>query len=255
MGTRPNRIGEVFQTAVRVLYPPCCVACGAQVDSDFGLCAACWRETPFIGGTVCETCGIPLPGEPDGQRLECDDCMAHPRPWTDGRAALMYQDLGRKLVLALKHGDRSEIAAPASRWLAQAIRPFAHRVDVIAPVPLHWMRFVRRRYNQSALLAKALGAELGKPVCPDLLKRQRRTASQDGKSPVERSANLEGAIIPDPRRLDQIRGRAVLLVDDVMTSGATFSACATACLDGGAVEVMVVALALVAKGHTSVAGA
>jgi len=218
-----------------------------MVDSDFGLCGACWRDTPFIGGTVCDACGVPLPGEADGFRLECDDCMTMPRPWKQGRAALIYKDRARQMVLALKHGDRPEIAHPAGLWMARAARPLLRQGMVIAPVPLHWSRLLKRRYNQSALLGQALARETGLAFCPDLLVRPERTTCQDGKTAAMRFADLAGTIEPHPKRRHRMAGRAVLLVDDVMTSGATLTACAEACRAGGAREIYVVTLARVAK--------
>ena len=236
-----------IQTAVELLYPPRCLGCGALVDSDFGLCGICWRDTPFIGGTVCDACGVPLPGAPDGHRLECDDCMDTPRPWAMGRAALLYRDRARQMVLALKHGDRQEIARPAALWMARAARPMLRDDLLIAPVPLHWGRFLKRRYNQSALLARALARATGLTHCPDLLIRARRTAMLDGKSAAQRFADLSGAISAHPRRRRRLEGRPVLLVDDVMTSGATLAACTEACLAAGSGNVFVLTLARVAK--------
>ena len=229
------------------MYPPRCVGCGVQVDSDFGLCAECWGKTPIIGGTVCDACGIPLPGPGDIDRVECDECMKTPRPWKDGRAAVMYQDMGRDIVLKFKHGDRTDIAIPAARWMARAAYPFRDKVDLIVPVPLHPTRLVRRRFNQAAILAHALGGLLHRPVCPDLLRRTRRTQSQDRKTMAERFANTHGAIELHPRRRHRLIRRTILLVDDVMTSGATFTACTDACLKGGAQTVYVLALARVGK--------
>lgn len=236
-----------IQTAVTLLYPPRCLGCGTLVQSDFGLCGACWRDTPFISGTVCDSCGQPLPGAGDGHRLECDDCLARPRPWDRGRAALLYRDKGRALVLALKHGDRQEIARPAALWMAAAARSLLGPDMLVAPVPLHWGRLFRRRYNQSALLSRHLARAAGLAHCPDLLIRTRRTPPQEDKSTTQRFADLDGAIAPHKRRGARMRGRPVLLVDDVMTSGATLSACALACRDGGAASVSVVTLARVAK--------
>lgn len=218
-----------------------------MVETDFGLCGPCWRDTPFITGAVCESCGIPLLGAADGYRLECDDCLARPRPWRDGRAALLYQDKARDLVLALKHADRPEIARPAGRWLARAAQPLLCRDMLVAPVPLHWSRLLKRRYNQSALLARSLAHQVGAELCPDLLIRVRRTSVQDGKTADQRFSDLAGAIGLHPRRAGRLRGRDLLLVDDVMTSGATLSACATACMAGGVASVSVVTLARVAK--------
>ena len=218
-----------------------------MVQNDFGLCGPCWRDTPFIGGTVCESCGVPLPGEPDGYRLECDDCMAAPRPWAEGRAALLYRDRARDLVLALKHGDRLDIAAPAGRWMARAAAPLIRPDTLVAPVPLHRWRLFRRRYNQSALLARALACDLGLPHCPDLLLRPRTTTSQDGRTREGRFHNLQGAITAHPRHTNRIEGRHILLVDDVMTSGATLAAATEACFSAGADAVDVVVLARVTR--------
>lgn len=236
-----------IQMAVSLIYPPRCLGCGSLVESDFGLCGACWRETPFIGGTVCESCGMPLPGMGDGFRLDCDDCMAHPRVWSQGRAALLYRDQARTLVLALKHGDRSDIVRPAAAWMLRAATPMLGDDPVIAPVPLHWTRLLKRRYNQSALLANEVALQAGLRCCVDLMHRRRRTESLDGKTREQRFVALGDAIVPNPRHFALLKGRVVLLVDDVLTSGATLTACSDACIRGGAVEVRVVTLARVTK--------
>lgn len=236
-----------MQTAVSLIYPPRCLGCGCQVESDFGLCGSCWGETPFIGGAICDTCGTPLPGESEGETLICDECMRTERPWSKGRCALVYKDNARRLVLALKHGDRQEIAEPAARWMARAIQDLPLENAIIAPVPLHWMRLLKRRYNQSALLAQALARQTGLPVCPDLLQRPKRTRSLDGLTKDVRFTSIRGAITAHPRRRHRIVGRPVLLVDDVMTSGATLSSAADACIAAGSGPVFVTALARAVK--------
>lgn len=235
-----------LQRAIAAIYPPQCLTCDAMVASDFGLCPACWRDTPFVSGLVCCKCGSPVAGE-EGQEVLCDDCLAVERPWSAGRAALLYRDNARRMVLALKHGDRMELARPAAQWLRQAAAPLLRPETVVLPVPLHWWRLIRRKYNQAALLSAALAREAGLEHCPDLLLRRRNTGSQEGRSRDDRFANLRGAFLVHPRRRERIAGRPVLIVDDVMTSGATFAAAATACLAAGASHVDVVALARVAK--------
>lgn len=236
-----------IQTAVALIYPPRCLGCGGLVESDFGLCGSCWRETPFIGGTICDGCGLPVLGANDGFRLECDDCMAHPRVWSRGRAALLYRDQARALILALKHGDRIDIAKPAAAWMVRASAALLDDAPLIAPVPLHWTRLLKRRYNQSALLARELARQTGLEYCVDMLQRRRRTASLDGKTRAQRFAALGDAISANTRHRVLMQGRVILLVDDVMTSGATLTACSDACLQGGAADVRVVTLARVTK--------
>ncbi|MDQ2094243.1 ComF family protein [Rhodalgimonas zhirmunskyi] len=235
-----------LQTALRLIYPPRCVSCGDLVESDFGLCGPCWRETPFIEGLACDTCGVPLPGHSD-QIEHCDDCMRIARPWSRGRAVLTYKDNGRKLVLALKHSDRLDIIRPAGVWLARAARPILQDQMLIAPIPLHWSRLLKRRFNQSALLAQELGRLTALSVCPDLLVRPKRTESLEGKGHDARFTTLDRAINAHPKRKHRMAGRHVLLIDDVMTSGATMAAAAEACLSAGAHDVSALSLARVAK--------
>lgn len=236
-----------LQSALELIYPPQCVSCGALVDCAFGLCGTCWRDTHFISGLVCDCCGVPLPGEDSDPSLRCDDCMTLDRPWARGRAAIVYKDNARRLVLALKHGDRTELAIPAAGWMLRAGAPILKPGMLVAPVPLHRFRLVRRRYNQSALLSDRVAKGAGLDHCPDLLQRPRQTQSQDHKPAEQRFANLTGAIRANPRRVDLIRGRHVLLIDDVMTSGATLAAAACACDAAGAEKVSVLVLARVAK--------
>ncbi len=236
-----------LQAVLQFVYPPQSLSCDAQVTSDFGLCGPCWRDTPFITGLVCDLCGIPLPGEDDGRAAHCDDCLTLTRPWMRGRAALLYKDNGRKLVLQLKHGDRLDLARPAGAWLLRAAAPLLCPDMLVAPVPLHWFRLFRRRYNQSALLSAALARGASLDNCPDLLIRPRATRTQGGKGREERYSNLSGALAIHTRRAARLRDRTVLLVDDVMTSGATLAAGAEACLAAGAAEVRILTLARVAK--------
>jgi predicted amidophosphoribosyltransferase len=229
---------------VDTIYPPRCLACTELTDAPHGLCPACWADTHFIVGTTCRTCGVPLIGE-SGAEDVCEGCRRHPPAWDRGAAAFLYAGAGRRMVLALKHGDRLDMVGPLADWMARAGATLLPEADIIAPVPLHWRRLLRRRYNQSAELARRLGRLSGRPVVPDLLVRRRATSPQEGGRD-SRAANQAGAFAVSSRHGALLNGRRVLLVDDVLTSGATLSACAETVRGAGAARVDVLALARVA---------
>lgn len=230
-----------------MIYPPRCLACAEATEAPHGLCAACWRDTHFIAGSACATCGLPLVGEAGPGDL-CDGCRRHPPAWDRGAAAVIYAGAGRRAVLALKHGDRLDTVGPLAGWMAAAGRGLLAECDLIAPTPLHWRRLTMRRYNQSAELAKRLARLSRKPAALTLLRKTRATIPQEGMTRAERAANQGGAYGVAPRWRARVDGKAVVLIDDVLTSGATFGACAEALKAAGAARVDVLALARVAFG-------
>ncbi len=232
-------------TFVNVIYPPRCLACTEPTDQPHGLCPACWSDTHFIAGTTCRSCGVPLIGEAGAEDV-CESCERHPPAWSRGAAALLYAGAGRRLVLALKHGDRLDMVKPLAGWMAVAGRDLLPGADMIAPVPLHWRRLIKRRYNQSAELARHVSRLSGRPFAPDLLSRRRATIPQEGMTRETRAANQSGAFAVNARHTPALAGRSVLLVDDVLTSGATLSACADCLRSTGAARVDVLVLARVA---------
>ena len=237
-----------MQSLIKLIYPPQCVMCDAQTQVDFALCGSCWGETPFIDGLCCQGCGMPLPGqgEPEDGIL-CDDCMTIARRWSKGRAAMVYKDKARRLVLALKHGDRTDLARAVGPWMARAGRDLIDADSLIVPVPLHRFRLLKRKFNQAALLARHVAEAAGVECIPDALVRSKKTAPLEGHTVDQRFVELSDAICANPRWGDQLKGRRVVLVDDVMTSGATFAAATEACFKAGADDVCVLALARVVK--------
>lgn len=236
-----------MQSVVNLIYPESCAGCGEPVAGGAGLCPACWVETWFITGHACDACGTPLPGEGDGHEDICDDCVKTARPWERGRAALLYKDKGRRMVLALKHGDRPDLATPAARWMKRAGADILTRDCVLVPVPIHWTRLFKRRYNQSIELGRAL-AKLGPyGFAPGALVRKKRTDYQHGRGFDSRFANVQDAIVPHPTKGKSLAGETVVLIDDVMTSGATLAATAEAARRAGAAHVHMLVLARAAK--------
>jgi len=228
---------------VRAVYPARCMACDTYTDAPQGLCPDCWRDTHFISGSTCTTCSAPLMGEVEG--AQCDTCLAFPPPWRRGIAVLEYDGGGRKMVLALKRYDRLDLAPALAKWMQRAAGPILAGADIVAPVPLHPSRLLRRKFNQSAELARPLAAAAGCTYVPDLLTRVRKTAPQMGKDRIERLDNLKAAITPTARHRDLMVQKRVLLVDDVLTTGATLSACTEACYAAGARNVNILVLARV----------
>lgn len=245
MGAEPSDLNAVLKGALRLVYPPQCLGCGAAVTEEGGLCGACWRDAAFITGAACGSCGVPLPDGGAGpvMGLVCDDCAVIARPWSGAVAALVYNGTGRGLALALKHGDRPDLAPPLGRWLAAAAAPLLASGTVVVPVPVHPRRLLRRRYNQAALLAAEVARAHGLPHRPTALRRLRHTPMQDHRGVADRFENQRGAMAVAASEVRRLAGRPVLLVDDVMASGATAAAAAEALTAAGAGPVSVAVLA------------
>lgn len=238
------RLRQASSLALDLLLPPRCAACDNPVHAHGELCSTCFGKTNFITVPFCVRCGVPFASaDQGGEESLCPGCREHPPLFRQARAALRYDESGRRLILPLKHGDRIELAAILAPMMARAASPLLVGADLLVPVPLHRRRLFERKYNQAAVLAYAVGRLAHRRVLPDALVRTRRTAPLEEKSPDERAREVAGSFKVRRQRLAQVVGRTVLLVDDVMTSGATANACAGVLLDAGAraVDVLVAA--------------
>lgn len=234
------------RNAADLLLPPQCMLCQAEVDEPGRLCAACWPKLQFIAEPCCPACGTPY-GIPVPAGLVCGACLREPPPYARARSAFVYGGGGRDLVLRFKRGDRTDLVPGLARLMARAGAGLLAECDLIVPVPLHPGRLWRRRYNQAALLAAALGRLAGRQALPALLERRRATPSLGRLGRAERRRILSGAIAVAPALRPALQGRRVLLVDDVLTSGATANACCRALLRAGAAGVDVLTLARVVR--------
>lgn len=247
MVATPAPVARFAGAALDLLLPPRCLACGSIVDRQGTLCAACWRGIAFIGPPMCACCGLPFEIAA-GPGALCGACVATPPVWRRARAALVYDDGSRPLVLGFKHGDRTHAAIPFARWMAHAGAELLAGADLVVPVPLHPWRLFLRRYNQSALLARAVARQSGVALLVDAVVRRRRTPSQGGLNRRQRALNVRGAFRVRRGAAARVRGQRIVLVDDVLTTGATVTACARALLSAGAASVDVLALARVVRG-------
>lgn len=243
LGRAAGAVRATARLALDVALPPLCPSCRELVGTG-GLCASCWSKLSLIAPPYCERLGIPFAYDP-GPGVLSMQAIADPPAYQRARAAVRYDEIARALVHALKYGDRLDLAPTMGRWMARAGRELLREADALVPVPLHWRRLWARRCNQSALLAKAIGEELGVPVADAALRRVKATAQQVGLSQAERAANVQGAFRVPPECKHDVAGRKLVLIDDVLTSGATADACARALLRAGARNVDVVVFARV----------
>jgi ComF family protein len=237
--------GNMLKPALDFALPPRCPGCGAVTEAPHRFCLACWAQLAFLGEPCCARCALPFGYATDGE-AECGACLADPPDFDRLRAAVAYGDISRKVALKLKYGGRPGVAATMARFMARHV--VAEEGMLVAPVPLHRWRIWRRGYNQSALIAAELAWGAGLETRLDLIRRVKRTPPLRGMTPRERREAVRGAFRIDDRYKAEVRGRAVLLVDDVYTSGATANACARILRRAGALRVDVLCWARVVKG-------
>jgi ComF family protein len=236
-------VRSTARLALDIALPTLCVACREPVAGE-GVCATCWAKLSFIAPPHCPRLGIPFVYDPGPDMLSME-AIANPPAYTRARAAVRYDEVARTLVHALKYQDRTDLAPTMGRWMARAGHELLDEADMLIPVPLHWRRAWRRRYNQSGALARVIQGKSGVRLRGDLLLRVRSTEQQVGLSRQQRASNVQGAFEVSPDRRSEVAGRRVILIDDVLTSGATVDACARALLRAKAAQVDVLVFARV----------
>lgn len=243
MTETPALVRRGTRAALDVLFPPICIACREPVRDSGSLCPKCWSAVSFLEGAMCACCGLPFEIDPGPDTL-CAACHARKPAFDKARSVMRYDEASKATILALKHADRLDLIPPLARWLARAGRPLLEETDLIVPVPLHPLRLWWRRYNQSAEIARSLGTLTGTAVDLLVLTRKRATRSQGAMpSAKARRRNMQGAFAVHADV--SVKGKRILLIDDVMTTGATVEACSRALKRAGASQVFVLTLARV----------
>ena len=230
--------------------PPRCLGCGEHVGQPHSICSECWGRLTFISQPHCVTCGVPMP-ESASPESECLECISEPPPFAKARAALCYDTHATSFITRFKYSDQLQFAPLLTLWMESAGRDLLAQADIITPVPLHWTRLFTRKYNQAAILAQGLAKKSDKLYVPELLKRIRRTPPQASlHNRSQRLKNVQGAFQLHPLiEKESVAKKTILLIDDVMTTGATIRACAKVLKKSGAKKVWVLTAARTVLGE------
>lgn len=239
-----SAVSAVIRAGLDLVVPPLCLACRKPLGSHDSLCASCWRQIRFIRQPLCDRLGIPLSYD-TGTTTVSAAALADPPSWDRARAVAQFSTVMRDLIHGFKYADRHDARRLFGRWLTVAGQELLSDADMLVPVPLHRMRLLGRRFNQSAILAQDVARRVHVPVEPFVIERIKATRQQVGLSQSEREHNLAGAFRVRPRMRPRVEGGRIVLVDDVITTGSTAGACARVLRRAGAARVDVLALALV----------
>ncbi len=240
----PAFLRRVSRFALDMALPPRCLLCNEEQGDAGALCAACWRKVTFLAQPCCACCGLPFTFEMGPEAL-CASCSRKQPSFARARAAFRYDDDSKKLVLSFKHGDRLHLAPAFGGWMRRSGEALLADADMLVPVPLHWTRLFKRRYNQAAVLARAIHKAGGPPVAVDWLVRRKRTPSQGRLNAANRMANVKRAF--GMRKGHEAEGKRIVLIDDVLTTGATVEECARVLKRAGAARVDVLTLSRVVR--------
>ena len=232
---------RISQVVLDIILPPKCMSCSCVVNQHGNLCPECWDNLSYIGKHKCHICGLPFEFDM-GEKAICPACTNDKPEFKKAVAVCKYEGAGRKIAIKLKFGDSTNLAPYMAKMMSTAGRDLISECEIIAPVPLHYRRKLKRKYNQASMLALNIAKITGKAYAPKLLKRVKATKQQTKLSKKARKENVQDAFAA--ANMD-IKGKKVLLVDDVMTTGATMSECAKALKTAGAKKVCCVVFARV----------
>lgn len=246
MQTLPRQIVAFTNKAIDTILPPRCVVTGDVVERQGMVSPKAWVSLDFITDPFCDRCGFPFEYEVD-EGSHCTSCLTHEPPFEQARAALKYNETSRDLILGFKHADKTHVVKAFMPWLGRSAGEMFAQADYLVPVPLHRWRLIARRYNQAALIAQALSKQVEIPTILDALVRTRITASQGHLTAKERYKNVKRAFAVNKKRCDEIKGKSIIIIDDVYTTGATAKECTKALLKAGAEKVFVLSLARVVR--------
>jgi ComF family protein len=242
-------IKKILWFLIDFVIPPRCILCQAIIITPGYVCGECWGKLSLISNPYCDQCGFPFEFEVDAH-MACGPCLKNPPAYGKARSTLVYDDASKSLILKFKHGDGTYLAPAFTDWMFQAGAELFTSADFLIPVPLHWQRLIRRRYNQAALLTKGLAHKTKKPALLNALKRIKNTPSQGHLTASEREQNVKNAFTLNPRYTNRLKGKRVLLIDDVLTSGATIKACTKVLLKHEILSVDILTLARTVKSQS-----
>jgi len=238
------QVKHFLSTGLDHIFPPRCFGCRERIAQHGHLCAVCWEKMEFLPASHCDVCGRPF-GRHMHMVLQCGACLEKPPPYARLRFVCQYNGFARTLITRFKYGDDLSYYPILARWMAHYGAAVIQEAEVIIPVPLHRLRLWKRRYNQAVLFARQVHRIQGIPLFTTVLKRPHHTISQTKLTRSKRKLNVRSAFVVDKRKKRQIIGRHVLLIDDVVTTGATVEACTKVLLKAGAAKVSVLAFARV----------
>lgn len=235
-------IKPVANAVLDTIFPPRCISCNKFVGTQGSLCTDCWEDINYLSDPCCDICGIPFEFNIEQGAL-CGACIAHKPSYDKARSVFLYDDNSRSLITSFKYGDKTQNAVSFAKWLERVGKEFFEEADIVAPVPLHRFKLFLRRYNQSVLITNALKLPKNANLINKLLVRNKYTSPQAGLTTKQRILNVKGAFKVNLRYNEEVKGKVIVLVDDVMTTGSTVEICSRVLKKQGAKKVYILTVA------------